>query len=361
MATQASRGPAGKATGKLGTALLKHELRNLAGAMLERRLSSLTEKLTAMSGRLTDYADGNGKSLIGAVTGSGGKGGKLGGLTSLLATGAKAAFKGALGKAGKGGGKQKVTNIVESIDVGAPLRIAYHQWTEFRDFPSYMKKVESVQQKSDEKLNWKAQVFWSHRTWESHILEQVPYDRIIWRSKGAKGHVDGAVTFHELAPNLTRILVVLEYHPQGFFEHVGNIWRAQGRRARLELKHFERNLMIKTMLHPEEMAENGWRGEIHDGEVVKDHETALREEKEKTPRTEKAEREEPEEVEEEAYEEAEGGEPEEPEKAKEAKARKTTRVEEEHRPPRQRGRSEAEDDRPARRPVRRRTVSTRGT
>ncbi|MQA93058.1 MAG: cyclase, partial [Gemmatimonas sp.] len=90
---------------------------------------------------------------------------------------------------------------------------------------------------------------------------------IVWRSEGQKGHVDGAVTFHELGPNLTRILVVLEYHPQGFFERTGNIWRAQGRRARLELKHFRRYVMTETILHPDDV--EGWRGEIRDKEVVR--------------------------------------------------------------------------------------------
>ena len=66
----------------------------------------------------------------------------------------------------------------------------------------------------------------------------MPDSHIVWRSKGAKGHVDGAVTFPELGPNLTRVLLVLEYHPQGLFERTGNLWRAQGRRARLEFKHF---------------------------------------------------------------------------------------------------------------------------
>jgi uncharacterized membrane protein len=46
----------------------------------------------------------------------------------------------------------------------------------------------------EQKVNWKAQVFWSHRTWEATVVEQVPDERIIWRSKGQKGHVDGAVT-----------------------------------------------------------------------------------------------------------------------------------------------------------------------
>jgi hypothetical protein len=142
-----------------------------------------------------------------------------------------------------------------------------------------LKKVENVDSPSDEKLNWKAQIWWSHRTWESNIIRQIPDERIVWRSKGQKGHVDGAVTFHELAPNLTRILLVLEYHPQGLFERTGNIWRAQGRRARLELKHFRRHVMTQVALHPDEI--EGWRGVIEDGKVVKDHETALQEEKER--------------------------------------------------------------------------------
>jgi uncharacterized membrane protein len=180
------------------------------------------------------------------------------------------------GKRGKGKGSLKVTNIVEDIDVGVPVRTAYNQWTEFRDFPTFMKKVENVDQESEEKINWKAQVFWSHREWESTIEEQVPDDRIVWKSKGAKGHIDGAVTFHELAPRLTRILVVLEYHPQGLFERTGNIWRAQGRRARLELKHFRRHVMTRTIL--DEEAVEGWRGEIHDGEVVRTHDEVIEEE-----------------------------------------------------------------------------------
>ena len=90
------------------------------------------------------------------------------------------------------------------------------------------------------------------------------------------------MTFHEVTPILTRVLLVLEYHPQGLFERTGNIWRAQGRRARLEFKHFRRHVMSHAILHPDEI--EGWRGEIRDSEVVKDHETALREEKERRPR-----------------------------------------------------------------------------
>jgi hypothetical protein len=308
---------------------LTEGLQDLGTALAERALASVTGKVEGLTGRLTDYAEGGGTGLVSALTGGAGLAGALkgggglmnalkggGGLMNALKGGsslvsqlsgseglmgrAKGVFKlakgfkglksalgGGDGKGGKGGkgGKVKLINIIESLDVGAPIRIVYDQWTQFQDFPSFMKKVNSVDQQSDEKVTWKAQVFWSHRIWESTIVEQIPDQRIIWRSKGAKGYVDGAVTFHELTPDLTRVLLVLEYHPQGLFERTGNIWRAQGRRARLEFKHFRRHVMSHAVLHPDDI--EGWRGEIRDSKVVKDHETALREEKERQGEEEK--------------------------------------------------------------------------
>ncbi|MEU6427195.1 SRPBCC family protein [Microbispora sp. NPDC046973] len=378
--TQGTRAPDEEA---LPTQRLGQEFQNLATAVAERALSRVAERIDGLAGRLTDYVEHGGSGLFSALTGKegGGRealGGLLGGLTrgqdarSLLksaadrlgATGGggllgaltsaltedgggghpvraalmaygKEKIKGLFGRGGGGGGKGrkgkklKVTNIVETLDIGAPIRLVYNQWTQFEDFPSFMKKVETVEQKSDEKLGWKAQVFWSHRTWESTIIEQVPDSRIIWRSQGPKGFPDGSVTFHEITPELTRVLLVVEYHPQGLFERVGNLWRAQGRRVRLEFKHFRRHVMTNALLRPDEI--EGWRGEIRDSEVVKDHETALREEREREgrergeeapeeegaeEREEAEEPEEPEEYEEEPYEEEEEEEEEEPERAR---------------------------------------------
>jgi uncharacterized membrane protein len=284
---------ADKTTGNAAASMpldrLKAEAANLAGAIGDRAIGSLLDKVHGSAGRLQDYAEnGGGPGLKAALTGAARLAeGKSGGRAALGAgaTAAKEAVGGLLGRGGGGGQSQgtnlKVTNIVESIDVGVPLGLVYDQWTQFADFPSFMKKVETVEQESDEKLKWRAQIAFSHRDWESTIKEQLPDRRIIWTSKGQKGHVDGAVTFHEIGPEMTRILVVLEYYPQGLFEHTGNIWRAQGRRVRLELKHFRRHVMTQAVLHPDEI--QGWRGVIEDGEVVMDHETAIREEQERQP------------------------------------------------------------------------------
>jgi uncharacterized membrane protein len=264
------------------------ELRNLASALGERGAQAVTNRVTGATKRLGDYADqGGGPGLVAAATGarqlSEGaspvkamvKAGVAGGKEKVMAAIDSVRGNGG-GKAGSKGKKLKVTNIIETIDVGVPVRVAYNQWTQFRDFPSFTKKVEQAETPSDEKVNWKAQVFWSHRTWESTIVRQIPDRLIHWRSKGEKGSVDGTVSFHEIGPELTRILVILEYRPQGLFERTGNIWRAQGRRVRLELKHFVRHVMTQSVLDPDSI--QGWRGEIDESTVVKDHETALREE-----------------------------------------------------------------------------------
>ena len=83
----------------------------------------------------------------------------------------------------------------------------------------------------------------------------------MWRSGG---RVDGTVSFHELTPDLTRVLLVIEYRPRGLMERAGNLWRAPGRRARLELKHFRRHVMTRSLLDQRD----GWRGEIREGRVL---------------------------------------------------------------------------------------------
>ena len=267
---------------------LKAEAQGLVGALGDRAMASVRNKVTGATGRLTDYVEGGGgPGIMAAVTGARSMAEGKSPARSMLGAGfagIKEKVRGMFGKGGKGGGskKLKLTNIVESIDVGVPVRVAYNQWTQYSDFPKFTKKVENVEANKDEetKTSWKAQVFWSHRTWEATVLEQVPDETIVWRSKGQKGHVDGAVTFHELAPNLTRILLVLEYHPHGLFERTGNLWRAQGRRARLEIKNIRRHIMTEGILHADDL--EGWRGTIHDGEVVESHEDAVaREEKER--------------------------------------------------------------------------------
>ncbi|MFF0740031.1 SRPBCC family protein [Streptomyces sp. NPDC004111] len=265
---------------------LKQELQGYLAAQAERLLVGAGRKLGESTVKLTDIAEGRSPGFAKLALDGGrklaeGKGPvrsavELG--ASHLKDKAKDAvsglFGGGKGKRKKGGGGGKPIVILESVDVGVPVRVAYDQWTRYDDFSTFAKGVKSATTADDTTSDWKLKVFWSNRSWKAHTTQQVPDARISWTSEGAKGTTKGVVTFHPLGDNITRVLLVIEYYPKGLFEKTGNIWRAQGRRARLDLKNYARHISMKGDI------DDGWRGEIQDGEVVKTHEDAVAEEEE---------------------------------------------------------------------------------
>ncbi|MEU2711838.1 SRPBCC family protein [Streptomyces sp. NPDC007205] len=288
---------------------LKAEAQEYLTAQAQRLLSGLGRKLGETTVKLNDIAEGNSPGFAKLALDGGRKlaEGK-GPLRSALELGASRAKENVMdavknlgggGGGKKGGGGSKPTVIMESVDVGVPLRTAYDQWTQYQEFSTFAKGVKSADRAGDTDSDWRAKIFWSSRSWKAHTTEQIPDQRIQWTSEGAKGSTKGVVTFHPLGENLTRILLVMEYYPTGLFEKTGNLWRAQGRRARLDLKNFARFITLKGE------AEDGWRGEIRDGEVVRSHEDAVADEEEGE------EEREPEDYEDEEEEEEEEEEPEE--------------------------------------------------
>ncbi|MEU4095477.1 SRPBCC family protein [Streptomyces sp. NPDC026673] len=256
---------------------LRGALTSFMGAQVGHLADKASDKLGDVTSGLQGVADGGGvlpKAGLRILQGDSPAKALIGEKAKSVKDNVVDKVKGVFGGGGKGrkGGTTKVMNIIEVMDVGVSLRFAYDHWTQYEKFSSFTKGVRSASRGKDTDSDWKVKVGPSTRGWKATTQEQVPDERIVWSSEGAKGTTRGCVSFHELAPSLTRIVLVVEYYPSGFFEKTGNIWRAQGRRLRLDFKHYQRYVTL-TDEEPD-----GWRGEIRDGEVVRTHEEAIEEE-----------------------------------------------------------------------------------
>lgn len=153
-----------------------------------------------------------------------------------------------------------MAKIEKSITVNVPVRVAYNQWTQFEEFPRFMEGVKSVQQLDDKHLQWHAEIGGKDENWTADIMEQIPDQRIAWRStSGARN--DGVVTFHRLDDNTTRVMLQLEYDPQGPTENMGSALGLVERRVEGDLKRY------KEFIESRQTETGAWRGEIHGSQV----------------------------------------------------------------------------------------------
>jgi len=128
--------------------------------------------------------------------------------------------------------------IEKSIEVDAPVRAVYNQWTQFEEFPRFMEGVEEVRQLDDKRLHWKAEIAGKVKEWDAEIFEQVPDQRIAWRSiTGAKN--SGMVNFFQIGTNTTRVTLALNYEPEGAIEKVGDALGVVSARVEGDLKRFK--------------------------------------------------------------------------------------------------------------------------
>jgi uncharacterized membrane protein len=157
----------------------------------------------------------------------------------------------------KGWGRGRRLPIQCSVDVAVPIEVAYDQWTQFEDFPEFMHRVEQIEQKEDDTLVWHENVWGVRRSWESQIVEQIPDERIVWRSDDRGGH-SGVVTFHELSDRLTRVELNVDLQPEGMFEKLASGLRFHRRALKTDLQRY------KAFVEMRNEETGAWREEIHE-------------------------------------------------------------------------------------------------
>jgi uncharacterized membrane protein len=148
-----------------------------------------------------------------------------------------------------------VATIEKSVEVEVPISTAYNQWTQFEDFPRFMEGVEEVRQLDDRRLHWRARFGGTAHEWDAEITEQSPEERVAWRNDGGKDNA-GVVTFHKLDPQRTRVMVQMDWVPEGIKEKLGNALGAADRRVQGDLDRF------KEFIESRGQETGAWRGTV---------------------------------------------------------------------------------------------------
>jgi uncharacterized membrane protein len=144
----------------------------------------------------------------------------------------------------------------DTIDVDVPLRTAYNQWTQFEEFPRFMEGVKEVRQQGDTNLHWKAEVGGKDQEWDARITKQEPDQVVAWTSTSGDPN-SGTVKFQQLAPDKTRVMLEVNYEPEGMTEKAGDKLGFMGRRLTADLKRF------KEFIEGRGMETGAWRGSVH--------------------------------------------------------------------------------------------------
>jgi uncharacterized membrane protein len=187
--------------------------------------------------RGSDEAAKMGKQAMDKLKDSGGMAGKVAAVAGKL--------PGVGGGDDEGGGKKtRRLPIQRYTDVALPVDKVYEAWTDFEKFPNFMHRVQSVEKRGRDEIEWQEKIWFSKRQWKAKITERRKNDRIAWKTTSGTQHT-GVISFHKLDDNLTRVMVTVDFHPAGILEKMGSGLRFAKRAVQADLARFKAYVELK--------------------------------------------------------------------------------------------------------------------
>jgi uncharacterized membrane protein len=158
-------------------------------------------------------------------------------------------------------GGTRMSTVKEAVEVEVPIHTAYNQWTQFEEFPQFMEGVEEVRQVDDRHNHWTTKIGGVRREFDTEIIDQLPDDRIAWRTTSGDTQQKGTVRFERLDDTHTRVELVMEVEPTGAVEKAGDMLGVIDRRVKGDMKRFKQFI-------EERGGESGsWRGRVRPGDT----------------------------------------------------------------------------------------------
>jgi uncharacterized membrane protein len=113
------------------------------------------------------------------------------------------------------GARGRGIDVQKTIHVAAPLEEVYTFLSAPENFPRFMRHVRGVSRLSDGRYRWTvAGPAGIPFTWEAMVTENVPNERLRWRTThGALVENEGVIRFESLSPMLTRVNIRISYRP----------------------------------------------------------------------------------------------------------------------------------------------------
>ncbi|GHE24166.1 SRPBCC family protein [Streptomyces thermodiastaticus] len=152
-----------------------------------------------------------------------------------------------------------MSTVRESVEVEVPVHTAYNQWTQFEDFPNFMEGVERITQLDDRHNHWTTKIGGVRREFDTEIVDQMPDERITWRTTSGDVGQKGTVRFEPVDDTHTRVELVMDVEPGGAAEKVADVLGTIDRRVKGDMKRFKQ--------YVEQHGSSGsWRGRIRPGD-----------------------------------------------------------------------------------------------
>ncbi|MFI9809034.1 SRPBCC family protein [Streptomyces sp. NPDC052301] len=153
-----------------------------------------------------------------------------------------------------------MSTVKETVEVDVPLHTAYNQWTQFEDFPNFMEGVEEIRQLDDRHNHWTTKIGGVRREFDTEIVDQLPDERITWRTTSGDTSQKGTVRFERVDDMHTKVELVMEVDPSGAAEKAADMLGTIDRRVKGDMKRF------KQYIEQAGGESGAWRGRIRPGD-----------------------------------------------------------------------------------------------
>ncbi len=132
-----------------------------------------------------------------------------------------------------------MTEARHTVTIKAPIAAVYQQWLDVESFPRFVPAVREVTTSAEIYSHWTLSIGRLTREFDAEIIEQLPEQRISWRTITGDILFTGTVTFEEPAENTTDVTVTVTWTPGTAVERAAVTIGADDHALRTALKGFK--------------------------------------------------------------------------------------------------------------------------